>query len=119
MCPASVLGKKAPGLFSLFIFIHRPTRTRQSIDQNQTQGRPGPLAYGKPPSTAPNNAAWLQSCLHETAEDTDEHHTPHVAPLPTPPPHPGENNPVQHLGGLNNPYPPPTPEKLKAINSKL
>jgi hypothetical protein len=47
--------------------------------------------------------SWLHSCLHETAEGTDEHHTPQLAPLPTLSPHPTpqENTPAQSLCRLN------------------
>jgi hypothetical protein len=53
----------------------------------------------------------LQSCLHETAEGTGEHHAPHAAPLPTP----WKNYTAQPLERLN----PPAVAKLKNINSEL
>jgi hypothetical protein len=42
-------------------------------------------------------ASQLQSCLCESAEQTVEHHTPCVTPLPNP----WENNPAQPLNRLN------------------
>jgi hypothetical protein len=52
--------------------------------------------------------SWLQSCLHESAEWTGEHHTPHMTPLPNP------CKPNIALHRLNS-----LPTKLKNINGEL
>jgi hypothetical protein len=53
---------------------------------------------------------WLQSSLHESEEQTGEHHALYRTPLPTP----WEHNLAQLLGILN-----PPPAKPNSINSKL
>jgi hypothetical protein len=89
--------KSPQQLLSLFFLA---TSKRQNINQNQNLQHPvtpSPWKASLHHVALKNNsfishANWLQSCLCETVEETDEHQAPYAAPLP----HPTLGKIIQH-----------------------